>query len=57
MSNTLINHNSNISICGREISNLRFADDIDLLSDSNDELQQHTNSLSKHESIYSKSRN
>ena len=29
MSDTLINHHSSISICGREISNIRLANDID----------------------------
>ena len=44
-SDTLLNHHSSISISGREISNHRFADDIDLISGSNDKLQQITNSL------------
>ena len=35
MSDTLINHYSSISIDGREISDLQFADDIDLVSCSN----------------------
>ena len=39
MINTLHEHTSYISICGRNISNLRFADDIDLLAGSNRELQ------------------
>ena len=52
MSDTLINHNSSISIGGREISNLRFSDDIAIISGSNDELQQLINSLSKHASVY-----
>ena len=47
MSDTLLNHHSSISI-GRELSSLRFADDIDIVSGSNDELLQLTNSLSKH---------
>ena len=51
MSDTLLNYHSSISI-GREISILRFADDIYLISGSNDELQQITNSLSKHASDY-----
>ena len=36
---------STISIGGRPINNLRFADDIDLLAGSNDELQELTNRL------------
>ena len=52
MSDTLLNHHSSISICDREISSLRFANDIYLISGSNDELQQFTNSLSKHASDY-----
>ena len=52
ISDTLLNHHSSISIGSREISNLKFADDIDLISGSKDELQQHTYSLSKHASIY-----
>ena len=42
MSYTLLNHHSSISIGGRDA----------LISDSNDELQQLTNSLSKHASDY-----
>ena len=34
---------STISIGGRNLSNLRFADDIKLIAGSNDELQTHTN--------------
>ena len=52
MSDTLLNHHSSFSIGCREISNLRFADDIDLISGSNDRLQQLTNSLLKHASDY-----
>ena len=48
MADTLINLHS---IGSREISYLRFADDIDLIS-SYDELQQLTISLSKHASGY-----
>ena len=36
---TLLNHHSSISIGGREIFSLRFADNIDLINGSNDELQ------------------
>ena len=53
ISDTLtIHHHSSISIGSREISNIRFADDIDLISGNNDELQQLTNSLSNHASDY-----
>ena len=52
MSDNLLNHHSSISIGGIEISRLRFSDEIDLISGSNDELQQLTNSLSKHASDY-----
>ena len=43
---------STISIGGRNPSNLRFADDIDLIARSNDELQTHTNKLSNSASRY-----
>ena len=52
MADNLINHHSCISIGGREIYNIRLADDIDRISGSNDELQQLINSLSKHASDY-----
>ena len=52
MSDTLLNHHSSIYIGRKEISSLRFADDIDLIRGNNDELQQLTNSLSKHASDY-----
>ena len=45
MLNTLHEHNSTISISGRHISNLRFADDIDLIVVSNRELKELTNRL------------
>ena len=45
MINTLHNFESTISVGGRTISNLRFADDIDLLAGSNAELQELTNRL------------
>ena len=38
-------HISTISIGGRNLYNLRFADDIDLIAGSNDELQTLTNKL------------
>ena len=46
MIETLHNFKSTISIGGRIISNLRFADDIDLMGGNNDELQELTNRLS-----------
>ena len=45
-------HISTISIGGRNLSNLRFADDIDLIDGSNDELQTLTNKLSSSASRY-----
>ena len=45
MINTLDEYTSTISIGGRKISNLRFADDIDLISGSNTELQDLKNRL------------
>ena len=47
MINTLHEHTSTISIGGRNISNLRFADDIDLIAGSNTELQILTNRLAE----------
>ena len=46
MRETLHNFKSTISTGGRTISNLRFADDIDLMWGSNDELQELTDRLS-----------
>ena len=46
MIETLHNFKSTISIGGRIISNLRFADDIDLMGGNNDELQELTDRLS-----------
>ena len=46
MRETLHNFESTISIGGRIISNLRFADDIDLMGGSNDELQELKDRLS-----------
>ena len=43
MQNTLKNYKSTIYVGGREISNLRFADDIDIIVGSNAELQELTN--------------
>ena len=45
MIKTLDEYTSTISIGGRKISNLRFADDIDLIAGSNTELQDLTNRL------------
>ena len=45
MQDTLQNHKSTISIGSREISNLKFADDIDLIAGSNAELQELRNRL------------
>ena len=42
---TLHDHHTSISIGGRPICNLRFADDIDLMGGSNGELQDLTNRL------------
>ena len=52
MSDTMINLYSCIPISGKEISNLRFADDIDQISGRNDELKQITNSLSTYARYY-----
>ena len=52
MSDTLKYHHSSISIGSRIISNLRFADDIDLISGSNCELQKLTDSLALHAGNY-----
>ena len=43
MQETLLDHHTSISIGGRPIFNLRFADDIDLMAGSNNELQAPTN--------------
>ena len=45
MQDTLEDHASSISVGGRQFSNLRFADDIDLMAGSNQELQDLTTSL------------
>ena len=39
MQDTLQNHKSTLSVGGREIINLRFADDIDLIADRNSKLK------------------
>jgi len=45
MIDTLTDHRTTISIGGRKVCNLRFADDIDLMAGSNQELQELTYSL------------
>lgn len=45
MSDALQDHHTSISIGGRRVCNLRFADDIDLLAGSNEELQHLTDRL------------
>ena len=52
MSDSLKDHHSSISIGDRNISNLRFSDDNDLISGSNYELQLLTDSLAKHTCNY-----
>ena len=52
MIETLHDHHTSISIGGRPICNLRFADDIDLMAGSNQELQDLTNSLASSASAY-----
>ena len=47
MHDTLKDHDSTISIRGRPISNLRYADVIGLIADSSNELQKLTDSLAK----------
>ena len=46
------NHTSSISIGGLSISNLRFADDIDLIAGNTQELQALTDKLSNNASKY-----
>ena len=53
MQDTLENHQSTISIGGRSIPNLRFADDIELLAGSESEFQALTDSLEKFSPSYS----
>ena len=52
MSDTLKDHHSSISIGGRTISNLRFSDDIYLISGRNCELQKLIDSLALHAGNY-----
>ena len=52
MIDTLHDHHTSISIGGRRICNLRFADDIDLMGSSNNELQDLTNRLATSAGAY-----
>ena len=52
MQETLHDHTTTISIGGRPICNLRFADDIDLMAGNNAEIQDLTNKLSERASAY-----
>ncbi len=52
MLETLQDHQTSISINGRAICNLRFADDIDLLAGSNQELQELTKKLVERAGAY-----
>ena len=52
MRETLLDFHSTISIGGRPISNLRFADDIDLMGGSNQELQNLTDRLTARSGAY-----
>ena len=45
MQDTFQNHRSTIYVGFREISNLRFADDLDTIAGSNSELQELTNNI------------
>ena len=52
MRETLLNFESTISIGGRKVNNLRFADDIDLMGGSNSELQDLTDRLARRSDAY-----
>lgn len=52
MQETLHDHHTSISIGGRPLCNLRFADDIDLMAGSNSELQNLTDKLSSSAGSY-----
>ena len=52
MQETLDDHHTSISIGGRPLCNLRFADDIDLLAGSNKELQELTDKLADRAKAY-----
>ena len=47
MSDALEEHDGKVSICGRNITNLRFADDIDALAEEEQELEALAESLDK----------
>lgn len=47
MQETLYNHNISISIGAKHVCNMRIADDIDLIVDSNSELDNLTNKLAE----------
>ena len=47
MSDTLEDHDGKVSICGRNISNLQFVDDIDALAEEEQELEALVESLDK----------
>lgn len=49
---TLQDHHTSVSIGGRPFDNLHFADNINLMADSNSELQTLTNKLAASESAY-----
>ena len=52
MLETLQNHHTSISINGRPLCNLRFADDIDLMGGTKEELQELTDHLTTASSAY-----
>ena len=52
MQEALEEHTTSISIGGRPVCNLRFADDIDLMGGTNNELQDLTNKLSNKANAY-----
>ena len=52
MSETQSNYSSSISVGGRPLWNLKFADDIDLLAGTNEELQELTDKLSRSATRY-----
>ena len=52
MQDTLLDHHTSISIGGRPLCNLRFADDIDLMAGSNNELQVLTTRLADSAGAY-----
>ena len=52
MSETQRNYSSSISVGGRPLWNLKFADDIDLLAGTNEKLQELTDQLSRSATRY-----